>query len=625
MARGVNRLDQQMAVRIMTDTDERTHSVVSCWPANEAPGRSSAVALERTATGDNRTPRSLDRQEIRALFGATYTFAQKLDLAYTFTDQRGDDDVSGRSQEQRSHVGTASYTDTFFDNRLSVNGNYLISRLDTIERLAPTAVSSGTVVLPSVLSGAFSLTETDPTVAASNKVPPVTYSTLTTSVTTTLSISVPLIVNDGGAPNRNQSIAVGLTPGASITTIRLTVSPRAGDIRDIGLQAQGVTFQVFTGTGAQINLTGWTNVPVLSVIPPSDPNPFFELGFGATGGSFLKIQVAGDTQQTVLPPLTVTAIAAFSPAGTAGTTGRLTTGNLLQSWTGGITVQPLTVLTVNGNATYSTNEQEPSGRRDNTGTYSVTASGTPHRLLTATGVYQASFTTSNDAQTPRTDTRIASLTLSSTPLPTLTSSLSGSRSENESGGVTQNRTDAIGFNTALKPYRNLNVDVTATASRGQNFVDDTRTQAFSAALNANAILTPRLTGLFGYSFGTSQVTGGTAPSSSTSNATFASLTYTVSRFLNANGRWDFSTSGGNYTITQQYRLDVIPTLKTSVFLTYLRTDQQSAGTSGSTNSVTLTTRWNISRYLDLNATGSFTRTITGDSVYAVFTTLAFRL
>src|SRR5574342_229910 len=58
MARGVNRLDQQMAVRIMTDTDERTHSVVSCWPANEAPGRSSAVALERTATGRAGAPQS---------------------------------------------------------------------------------------------------------------------------------------------------------------------------------------------------------------------------------------------------------------------------------------------------------------------------------------------------------------------------------------------------------------------------------------------------------------------------------------------------------------------------------------------------------------------------------------
>ncbi|HSC70861.1 MAG TPA: hypothetical protein VLH58_05875, partial [Candidatus Methylomirabilis sp.] len=322
--------------------------------------------------------------------------------------------------------------------------------------------------------------------------------------------------------------------------------------------------------------------------------------------------------------LTATQIEVFRPAA-AGAGNRVTTGNLLQLVAGGLVAQPIEALTLNGNATYSTNSQDPSGRRDDTATYSVIATGTPHRLLTATGVYQATFTTSNDPQTPRTDARIASLTLSSTPLPTLTASLIGSRNEDETGGVLQDRTDSIGFNTALKPYRNLNVDFTATGSQSDNFVDDSRTRALTTALNANATLTPRLTGLFGYGFGVNEVTGGPTPSSTTTNVGFLSFTYTVSRFLNATGRWDFTASEGTYTVGQQYRLDLIPTLKTSVFLTYLRTDQFTGTGTTNTNSLTLTGRWNISRYLDLNMTGSFTRGATGDTVYSLFTTLAFRL
>jgi len=604
--------------------------------------------VERTASTDDRKPTTLDRSETRVIFGATYILAQKVNLAYTLTNQTGDDNVAKRTQEQRSHVGTANYSDTFFADRLSVDANYLFNRLDTTERFAPVAAAGGgggPLLLPVVLSGAFALTESDPTVAAASKVPPVMYATLTNVISSTLGIFRALVANDGGTPNKNASIAFGLTPGASITTVRLTISPRAGDPRDISLQAQGVTFQVFAGANPQINQTGWTAVPIASVTPPTAINPFFEIAFAAAGGSFVKIYLSGDTQQPpggALGPLTATAITAFAStaAGGAGAaaSGRLTTGNLLQSLTGGIMVRPLTALTLNANATYSTNKQDTTGRQDNTGTYSLTATGTPHRLLTATGVYQASFTTSSDPQAQRTDTRLASITLSSTPLPTLTASLSGTRSENLLGGVLQTQTTSVGFNTALKPYRGLNVDLSSSTSQSQNFVDGTQTSGFSASLNANALLTPRLTGLFGVTLSTSEVTGGAAPASVTSSSTFLSLTYTISRFLNAGGRWDLSVSAGNYTLTQQYRLDLIPTSKTSILFSFLRTDQQSSavsggggapgggtGTSGSTNAATVTARWNISRYLDVNVTTNLSRGFTGDTTYGISGTLAFRL
>jgi hypothetical protein len=581
--------------------------------------------IERTGQTDNLNPKGVDREGTRAIFGASYTMAQKLNLSYTFTNQTNDDSVTGRRQEQLSNVGNATYSDSFFGDRLSVDGSYFIEQFNTTEHFSLAPISGGAGVVPLLLLRAFSLIEDTPTVAANSKLPPATYATLTNSIGTSLTFTAPLIVNDGGFPDRNQSIAIGLSPGSTATTIRLTVSPRAGDIQDISQQAQGVTFQVFVGPNPQVNLTGWTQVPIVSVTLPTNLDPFFEITFAATSGSFLKVHVAGDTQQPALPPLTATAIAAFGPPVGRQGTGQISTGNLLQTLTGGLSVQPLQALTLSGNATYSTNQQDPTGRRDNNGTYSVTATGTPHPLLTATANYQNSFTDSNDPQTQSTDQWTGSLTLNSNPLPTLATSLSGSRTENSTGGVIQNRIDSISLNASLKPYRNLNTDVSASTVRGQNFLDGSTARQYSAVLNANALLTARLTGLFGYAFTLNEVTGGPAPSSATTNSTYLQLTYTISRLLNANARWDFSTTEGNYTLTQQYRLDLIPTYKTSVFLTFIRTDQSTSQVSGSTNTFAVNASWNISRYLDLNAFGSFTRTLTGDNVYTVSTTLSFRL
>lgn len=581
--------------------------------------------LERTGQTDDRTPKALDRDTTRATLGATYTLAQKLNLAYTFLNQTNDDSVTGRRLEQRTHVGNASYSDSFFGNRLSVDGSYFITRFDTTETLSLAPILGGAAVVPRVLVGAFSLAETDPTVPANSKVPPVAYATLTTSTATILGIAAPLVVNQGGTPNLNQSIAFGLSPGSSVTRIRLTVSPRAGDPRLINQQAQGVTFQIFVGSNPQVNLTGWSAVPIVSVTLPTSLDPFFEITVGATSGSFLKIHVAGDTDQPGLPPLTATEIAAFGASGGAGVTGQISTGNLLQTFTGGLAVRPLEELTLSANTTYSTNQEDPTGRRDSNLTYSVTATGTPHRLLTATANYQNTSTDSSDPVTPTTGQWIGSLTLSSTPLPTLTAYLSGSRTENSTGDVTQNRIDAISLNASLKPYRNLNTDLTASVVQGQNFLDGSKARQFSAVLAANATLTARLSGLFAYSFTTNEVTGGPASFSATTNSTFLQLTYTISRLLNANARWDFNTTDGNYAVTQQYRLDLIPTYKTSIFFTYLRTDQSTSQLSGSINTFTINGSWHISRYLDLNLFGSFTHGITGDNVYSISTNLSFRL
>ncbi len=581
--------------------------------------------LERTGQTDDRTPKGLDRDATRATFGATYTLAQKLNLAYTFVNQVNDDSVSGRRLEQRTNTGNASYSDSFFGDRLSVNGNYFITQFDTTETLSLAPIPGGAAVVPRVLIGAFSLVETDPTVPANSKVPPATYTTLTTSTSTTLGIAAPLVVNQGGTPNLNQSIAFGLSPGSSVTRIRLTVSPRAGDPRPINQQAQGVTFQVFVGSNPQVNLTGWSGVPIVSVTFPTSLDPFFEITFGATSGSFLKIHVADDTQQPALPPLTATDIAAFGPSGVAGVTRQLSTGNLQQTFTAGLAVRPLEGLSLSADTTYSTNQQDPTGRRDSNLTYSVTAIGTPHRLLTATANYQNTSTDSSDPLTPTTGQWIGSFTLSSTPLPALTASLSGSRSENETGSVTQNRLDSVSVNVSLKPYRNLNMDATASAVQGKNFLDGSEAHQYSAAVNANATLTARLTGLFGYTFTTNEVTEGPAPSSATTNSIFLQGTYTISRLLNANARWDFFTTEGSNTVTQQYSLNLIPTTKTSVIFTFLRTDQSTNQVSGNTNTFTVNASWNISRYLDLNAFGSFTRTLTGDNVYSVSTSLSFRL
>ena len=337
------------------------------------------MQLERNAQSDDLDPRSLDRERTRAVATLGYgLLGQRLLFGYTFTREAEDDEVTRLGRELLSQVGTVGFTDSYFDDRLSVNANYLVNWVETTEQFSASTVG-GVTVAPVVISGAFALTETNPTVPAVSKVPPASYTTLTSAVSTTLAITAPLVVDQGGAPNLNQSIAFGLTPGTSITTIRLTVAPRSGDPRDIALQAQGVTFQAFVGTNPGVNLTAWSAVPVLSVSPPTTVNSYFEITIGATSGTFLKVHVAGDTQQPVLPPVTATAVTALSPAAAGGGSTKVRTSNLLQFVNGSLTGTPIRDLTLGANASFSFNDQDPAGRQDTSGNYSFTATGTPHR------------------------------------------------------------------------------------------------------------------------------------------------------------------------------------------------------------------------------------------------------
>jgi len=573
---------------------------------------------------DNESPSTQDVQRTRGIVNASYTLAEKLSLAYTFTRDTEDNNVSGLSREQLSQIGNVTYTDAFFGDRLSVNGNYLISWLKTNETFSPTTIG-GVAAAPIVLSGAFSLTETDPAVAAASKVPPLTYTVLTSSAGTSLGFTAPLVVDQGGNPSQNQSIAFGLSPGTSVTTIRLTVSSRPGDSRDLPLQAQAVSFQVLVGRGPNINLTAWTPVAVVAVTPPTAVNPFFEIAIPSTSGTFLKIHVAGDTQQPTLPPLVATGVSALGPVAAGGTTNQASTTNLLQTVTATITAQPIQDLNLTATGNFSTNEQDVTNRRDSNGTYSVTATATPHPLLTVTGAYQGGFTSSNDPQTPGTQNQNASLTLSSTPLPTLTSVLIGSWGENELGGAKQNQTTSVSFNSTLVPYRNLNVDMTVQGTQGENFVDNSKVRAFSFSTNANSQLTRRLGALMGYTFSTAEVTGGPSPSSLLSNSGYLSLTYTLSRFLDLIGRWDFTLTDQDSIVTQTYRLNILPTLKTSVILAYIRVDRWGPSAPGSTDTASLNATWNISRYFDLSGFATFTHRSNGDSLYTISGTLTFRL
>src|SRR5512138_1639322 len=56
IACGVHRLAQHFWTCSITAVTPQTCRKVSCWPAKDADGRSSAVALERTATASSGAP-----------------------------------------------------------------------------------------------------------------------------------------------------------------------------------------------------------------------------------------------------------------------------------------------------------------------------------------------------------------------------------------------------------------------------------------------------------------------------------------------------------------------------------------------------------------------------------------
>jgi hypothetical protein len=290
--------------------------------------------------------------------------------------------------------------------------------------------------------------------------------------------------------------------------------------------------------------------------------------------------------------------------------------NVNGSFTVRPSTKPWTISAVSYDFNFSSVTQQPDSVRSTNGTQTARLVAEPHRYLTSSFTYQHNFSNSNQEGSKAITGDLYSLVFNTAPLPTLTSSLTIARVDNRGDGKLETRADSGSLNIWTRLYRNLNVDTTLSITRAEDFLIDQKTLSQGLTINANAALTPRLTAILGYALNWSRTEQPEEETSQLTNTLNGSFTYTLSRFLNFNARYDFLTGNDVTAFRQDYRVDWTPSPKLSGFMSYRRAQQESNGEKTGSDGVTVNGRWNISRYLNLDGNFVFFKSFDGNTVYA---------
>ena len=552
--------------------------------------------VDRATSEDDRSPKIRDTEDRRYEVSTQYGFGGA-DFSYTFSDRVREDNANRLTRYQETHLGTMGYTGTFFDDRLDVRGDYNVNYSPNREKISSAAVVEIERQLRRGLKAAPDLSPADSSDVPLTNAPGLAAGTA----------DIPLELNI--------SIGFELLRRESVTEIRISLAPQPPFSLPDLLQ-QFLNFRVFLTDDT--TLTTWSEV--VGVSQRFDPiEEQFILTFSAATARSFKAYVNRNDFGFLIKATKITAL--DSDAVAAGTERRAS--SLLHNVGAGFTVRPIKEATATYNFSLTDLTQNPRSVQTTSGLHTATLVVEPHRLLTASFLYQYSYNDSNQDAIEDTTATTYNLTFNSNPLPTLTSALSLVRLENRSEGDLDRRSDTASMTTSAEVYRDLNVDSTFSLSRVEDFTTDLESFTQTSRIGAIANLTSRLSAILGYTLERARTEQPGLDTNITTQTAEGVFTYTVSNFFNFTARLDFFYTKDQTTFSQEYKLDVNPTSKISSFIDYRRVKQTNGDTTGS-DTITFNGRWNISRYLSLDANGSYLRSFNGDTVQSFSSLLRFR-
>jgi len=539
--------------------------------------------------------KSIDQSDIRYQISTNYDYGGAT-FSYLFSDRVNEDFVAGQTRDQKSNTGTLGYTGTSLWGWLDVLAGYSINYSTIHEEFS----KSGVVEVDRQLSRGFK--------AAAD---------LTPNDSTDVPLTVePALINGSALIPLEINTSVGfeeLLPLAPISQIRLNLTPQPPFTIPNDLQLF-VNFRVFFTD--DLTLNSWTEVPGAVTFIYDSLESRARLNFAATTARFFKVYVSRNDFGALIQVTRITALnLEFVDAGTKRDQNTLA-NNVNGSFTVRPPMKPWTLSALSYDFSLSHLMQQPDAVRNISGTHTARIVAEPHRFLVSTFTYQHNFAESNQEGSKATTADLYSLVFSATPLPTLTSSLSIAHNDNRGDGKLETRSDSGSLNVSTRLYRNLNVDSTYSISRSEDFLTDQKTLSQGGTINANAILTQRLNATLGYSLRWSKTEQPEQQTEQLTHTINSSYTYTVSRFLNFNTRYDFLKGNDVISFSQDYRVDWTPTPKLSAFFGYRRTQQESNGEKSGSDSINVNGRWNISRHLNLDANFVFFKDLNGNTVHS---------
>jgi hypothetical protein len=239
---------------------------------------SSRLYLKRTNRFDERK-KFQDTKEDSLDLISRYTY-KGLDLNYQGTYTNTLNNITDLDTRQQVHAGRVTYTDAFFDKRVSLNSNYNV----TYQQTKTVSKGRGTVQFPIFPSaGFFSI---DPTPGDSTDVPMISNSALIDGdLATSSGIDIGLPNIAIGEPTDPRNIGLDLLNVTEINQLLVWVNT---DLSSNATIANSFSWQIWTSS----DNTTWT---LLTTISPAPFGPFqnrFELNFPNANTRYIKVVVS---------------------------------------------------------------------------------------------------------------------------------------------------------------------------------------------------------------------------------------------------------------------------------------------------------------------------------------------
>ncbi|MGE5303060.1 MAG: hypothetical protein ACM3TN_07000 [Alphaproteobacteria bacterium] len=558
--------------------------------------------VDRFTKENNEHPQSINETDTRYQLGTNYDYGGAT-FSYLFSDHLNDNLVVGQNRDQKVNTANLGYTGTSLWGWLDVLAGYSINYSTTHEEFSKSGVAEVEQPLSRGLKAAADFTPLD-----SSDVP---------------LINDPGLISGGASVPLDLNISIGFEqlsqPPKPVSQIRINLMAVPPFIIPNNLQTF-LKLRVFVTDKADPNsINAWVEIGGYSqnwnslegrfeLTWPSSPTP-------PPTARFVKVWVDANPFGASIQATKITALNLEAVTGGTKRDQNTLANNVNGSFTIRPPMRPWTISAISYDFSLSHIMEQPGAIRNISGTQTARLVAEPYKYVTSTFTYQHNFSDTNQEGSKQTTADLSSVVFTFAPLPTLTNSLTYAHNDNRGDGKLEQRTDTGSLNASARLYRNLNVDATYSLSKSQDFLIDQKTLTQGGSINANATLTQRLNATLGYSLNWSQTEKPDENTSQLTHTLNGSFTYTISRLLNFNVRYDFLTGNDVTSFTQDYRVDWSPTAKLSGFVDYRRTQQQSGGERTSSDAVGVNGRWNLSRYLNFDANFLFFNNSDGNKVF----------
>ncbi|MEW6418227.1 MAG: hypothetical protein AB1480_08910 [Nitrospirota bacterium] len=188
-----------------------------------------------------------------------------------------------------------------------------------------------------------------------------------------------------------------------------------------------------------------------------------------------------------------------------------------------------------------------------TKSYSASSTWVPHRLLTTTLRFSRSKAFDNKGEID-VSSNTYSLSFSSSPLPTLDTTLSLNKNDSYSFDEKQTTSDSYLLTVGSKLYRDLNMTTDIGYTQSKSYTESTQSSTSFINGTLDAHLTNKLYGSLTYGLSWTSSDG----SSSSLKSGSMIITYIPGRFINLSGSLQVSDTDGDTSATEGLSMDWLP-------------------------------------------------------------------